>query len=145
MAHPAPAQTQAHAPEPHGDGHSDHDAHHDVNYVKIYWVLVVLLIVSVIGPFVGDALHMKAITLITAFGIAAVKAYIVAANFMHLRFEKRYIVYLMFTAVAFMFLFYAGVSPDVMRHRGRLWENVAAQEEIERAQEAAGQNAHGGH
>ena len=143
MAHPAPAQSHEHTPGPHGDGHHAHDAHH-VNYVKVYWVLLALLIVSVAGPFVGDALHMKAITLVTAFGIALVKAYIVAANFMHLKFEKKYIVYLMVTAIAFMFLFYAGVSPDVMKHRGRQWENVAAQKEIERATQAAGQQ-HGGH
>jgi caa(3)-type oxidase subunit IV len=144
MAHPAPAETHPHAHEPHDHGQHEHDAHHDVNYVKIYWILLVLLVVSVIGPFVGDALHMKSITLITAFGIAVVKAYMVAANFMHLKFEKKYILYLMFTAIAFMFLFYAGVSPDVMKHRGRGWENVAAQQEIERAQQAAGQG-HGGH
>jgi caa(3)-type oxidase subunit IV len=143
MAHPAPAHTEPHAPDPHGAGGHAHEAHH-VNYVKIYWVLMALLIVSVAGPFVGDALHMKAITLITAFGIALVKAYIVAANFMHLKFEKKYIVYLMLTAIAFMFLFYAGVSPDVMKHRGRQWENVAAQQEVERATKAAEQ-PHGGH
>jgi caa(3)-type oxidase subunit IV len=144
MAHPAPAQSQQPAPDPHG--HHEHDAHHHVNYVKIYWILLALLVVSVAGPFVGDALHMKAITLITAFGIAVVKAYMVAANFMHLKFEKKYIVYLMFTAIAFMFLFYAGVSPDVMKHRGRGWENVAAKKEIERAQQqAAEQHKHGGH
>jgi caa(3)-type oxidase subunit IV len=128
-----------------GHGHQPHDDAHHVNYIKIYWTLLALLVVSVIGPFVGDALHMKWITLATAFGIAVIKAYMVAANFMHLRFEKKYILYLMFTAIAFMFLFYAGVSPDVMKHRGRGWENVAAQKEIERAQQAAGQNTHGGH
>jgi caa(3)-type oxidase subunit IV len=145
MAHPAPAHTHDHGSDPHGHGHEHHEhAAHHVNYVKVYWVLLALLIVSVAGPFIGDAFHMKAITLITAFGIALVKAYIVAANFMHLKFEKKYIVYLMFTALAFMFLFYAGVSPDVMKHRGRGWENVAAQKEVERALQATEQ-PHGGH
>jgi caa(3)-type oxidase subunit IV len=143
MAHSAPAASSEHSAGPHGHGPHAHDAHH-VNYVKVYWVLFVLLCVSVAGPFVGDALHMKAITLITAFGIAVVKAYIVAANFMHLKFEKKYVVYLLCTALAFMFLFYAGVSPDVMKHRGRQWENVAAQKEVERATQAA-PPAHGGH
>ena len=142
MAQPATAQ-HAHAHGPHGDGHNEHDAHH-VDYIKIYWVLLVLLGVSVAGPFIGDAFHMKAITLLTAFGIAVVKAYIVAANFMHLKFERKYILYLLFTAIAFMFLFYAGVSPDVMKHRGRGWHNVAAEQETERALKAA-HEAHGGH
>ena len=108
-------------PEPH--------AHHDAgsghtNYVKIYWILLVLLAASVAGPMLG----IQVVTLITAFGIALVKAYLVAANFMHLKVEKRYISYLLFAVVAIMLLFYAGVSPDVMHHRGRQWENVAAQE-----------------
>jgi hypothetical protein len=68
------------------------------------------------------------LTLITAFGIAVVKAYLVAANFMHLKVERRYVTYLLLTVVAIMGLFYAGVSPDVMHHSGRQWENVAAQE-----------------
>ncbi|GIT73411.1 MAG: hypothetical protein Ct9H300mP28_32250 [Pseudomonadota bacterium] len=34
-------------------------------------------------------LEIPVITLITAFGIAIVKAFMVAANFMHLKFEKQ--------------------------------------------------------
>lgn len=131
MAHPVEASAQSHAPEPHGGEHHAHESHH-VNYIKIYWILLALLGVSIAGPEIG----IRAVTLFTAFGIAVIKAYIVAANFMHLKFEKKYVAYLMFTAVAFMFLFYAGVSPDVMQHRGRNWDNVAAKEEIDRAMKA---------
>jgi caa(3)-type oxidase subunit IV len=140
MANPA-----SHSHE-HAHGGEHHGEHHHVEYVKIYFVLLALLIVSVAGPFIGDALKMHWITLVTAFGIAVVKAYMVAANFMHLKFEKKYVSYLMFTALAFMFLFYAGVSPDVMKHRGRNWDNVAAKQETERAQKAhAAQGEHGEH
>ena len=114
----------------HGDPHAvDHVKH----YTKIYWYLVVLFIISFIGPFVGAAVGSKALVLVTAFGIALVKAYLVCAHFMHLNIEKRYIGYLLTTTVVFMFLFYAGVSPDVMEHHGRNWENVAAKHETERA------------
>ena len=121
-----------------------HEAHH-TNYFNVYWTLVVLLLISVCGPLFGH----KVITLITAFGVAVVKAYLVAANFMHLRVEKRYVSYLLLTALAFMALLYAGVSPDVMNHRGRRWENVAAQHEVERAMAeaeaaGAGHGEHGG-
>ena len=44
-----------------------------------------LLVVSVAGPM----LEIKIVTLITAFGIAVVKAYLVAKNFMHLNIEQR--------------------------------------------------------
>jgi caa(3)-type oxidase subunit IV len=118
----------------------EHATHHP-NYFKIYWTLLALLMVSVAGPFIG----IKAVTLITAFGIALVKAYLVAANFMHLKFEKSYIAYLLLTALALLSLFYAGVSPDVMKHRGRQWENVAAQDWSKRALEADKEERESGH
>jgi caa(3)-type oxidase subunit IV len=117
----------------HG-GADPHEADHVKLYTKIYWYLVVLFIISFIGPFVGAAVGSKALVLVTAFGIALIKAYLVCAHFMHLNIEKRYIGYLLTTTVVFMLLFYAGVSPDVMEHHGRNWENVAAKQETERAQ-----------
>ena len=144
----------ANHPESHAHGQGDHAAHahgdHTAQYMKVYWLLLALFTVSVMGPVVAphlaNASGAKVIVLVTAFGIALVKAYLVAANFMHLKIEKRYIVYLMFTALAFMGLFYAGVSPDVMNHRGRQWENVAAQREVDRAMtKAATEGEHGAH
>jgi 4-alpha-glucanotransferase len=45
-----------------------------------------------------------------------------------------------------MLLFFAGVSPDVMKHKGQNWENVAAEAEVERALKAeAAAAAHGEH
>lgn len=131
-------QSQAHEGE-HGKDHGHAD--HHPNYIKIYWILLALLCVSIAGP----ELEIKAVTLITAFGIAFIKAYLVAAHFMHLKVEKRYISYLLLTAVAFMALFYAGTSPDVMNHRGRNWHNVAADQETKRALAAEKLGAHGEH
>jgi len=56
-------------------------------------------------------------------------------------------VYLLVTMLMFMFLFVAGVSPDVLRHDGRNWENEAAKAEVERVleAEAKGGHGHGGH
>ncbi len=90
---------------------------HHPNYVKIWGILCVLLVISVAGPF----LEIQVVTLITAFGIAIVKAYLVAANFMHLNVEKRYIVYLLTTMLVFMLLFFSAVAPDVMKHEGTNW------------------------
>jgi caa(3)-type oxidase subunit IV len=112
----------------HGDhGHGEHS--HEAHYIKIWKILVVLLVVSVIGPM----LEMKVLTLLTAFGIACVKAFLVVKHFMHLNLEKRFVAYFVATALAFMFLFYAGTSPDVMNHTGRNWSNVAAKAETKRA------------
>lgn len=127
----------------------DHD-HGQAHYVKIWAILLVLLIVSVLGPVVAPHLEfgfLKAwmITLMTAFGIAIVKAYLVAANFMHLNVEKKYISYMLATMLMFMLLFFAGTSPDVMKHKGQNWENVAAEAEIERALAEQGEAGHGEH
>jgi caa(3)-type oxidase subunit IV len=131
-----------------GAVHAHHPAHeeaaHIKHYTKIYVQLLVLFLISVMGPVLGEMIGSHAIVLVTAFGIALVKAYLVCAHFMHLNVEKRYIGYLLTTAIVFMLLFYAGVSPDVMEHRGRNWENVAAREETERALKAHGAHPEGG-
>ncbi|MGB5694801.1 MAG: cytochrome C oxidase subunit IV family protein [Polyangiales bacterium] len=130
--------------------HQDHaDDHGQAHYVKIWAVLLVLLVISILGPIVAPHvafgfLQAWMITLMTAFGIAIVKAYLVAANFMHLNIEKKYISYLLATMLTFMLLFFAGVAPDVMKHQGQNWENVAAKSEIERGLEAEAA-AHGEH
>ena len=61
------------------------EAHEHPNYIKIWFLLVVLLLISVAGPM----LEIPVLTLITAFGIAVLKAFLVAANFMHLKFENK--------------------------------------------------------
>jgi caa(3)-type oxidase subunit IV len=97
--------------------HAEHDAHAHPSYVKIWGILLVLLVISVAGPFLG----IQAVTLITAFGIAVVKAYLVAKHFMHITLEKRFIVYMTATVLVFMFLFFAGTAPDVMKPEGHNW------------------------
>jgi len=92
------------------------DMHHP-NYVKIWAVLLILLVISIVGPFLG----IRIVTLLTAFGIAIVKAYLVARNFMHLNIQPRYAIYLLTTALVFMFLLFSGTSPDVMKHEGQRW------------------------
>ncbi len=98
--------------------HVENAEHHDhPPYIKIWGVLLVLLAISVMGPFLG----IQVVTLITAFGIAIVKAYLVAKNFMHLNIEPRFAVYLLCTMLVFMLLFFAGTAPDVMKHEGANW------------------------
>ena len=87
-------------------------------YVKIWGILLVLLVVSVLGPELG----IKWVTLVTAFGIAIVKAWMVANYFMHLNIEKKYITYMLLSMVIFISLFFFGVAPDVMRASGVNWE-----------------------
>ena len=104
--------------------HDDHAAH-EVNYVKIWAILLGLLVVSIVGPMIG----IKIVTLLTAFGIAIIKAYLVAKNFMHLNIEPRFAVYLLCTVLVFMLLFFAGSAPDVMKHEGTNWVKPAVEVE----------------
>jgi len=90
---------------------------HSAHYLKIWAILCGLLAVSVIGPMFG----IRAVTLITAFGIAVVKAYLVAKNFMHINIAARYVTYLVATSLVFMLLFFAGTAPDVMKADGANW------------------------
>ena len=100
-------------------------AEHEINYVRVWAILLCLLVVSILGPFLG----IKIVTLITAFGIAIVKAYLVAKNFMHLNIEPRYAIYLLTTMLVFMLLLFAGSAPDIMKHEGRNWVKPVVHEE----------------
>lgn len=117
-----------HANAAHGD-HAAHERH----YFNVWVILLVLLIISFLGPIVGGKLHdagsitvhtARVITLITAFGIAIYKAWLVAKNFMHVTVQPRYVIYMLSTVLVFMLLFYAGAAPDVMEHEGAHWAKV---------------------
>lgn len=100
---------------------------HHPNYIKIWAILVALLIVSVVGSFSS----IRQVVLIAAFGVAVVKAYLVAKNFMHVNVEKRWVPYLLITCLVFMVILLAGVAPDVMKHSGLHWSNDAAKHAVE--------------
>jgi caa(3)-type oxidase subunit IV len=121
----------AHAPGAPAHGHT--------NYVKIWGILLALLVVSVVGPL----LEIRVLTLITAFGIAVVKAYIVVKYFMHIAIEKKYVAYLVGSMIVLMVLMVGAVAPDVMHHEGANWHNQAAADEVKRGM-AAG-DTHGKH
>src|SRR5579863_10786371 len=87
------------------------------NYVKIWAILVALLIVSVLGSMT----HIRDVVLIAAFGVALVKAYLVAKNFMHVNVEKRWVPYLLIVCLLFVVILFAGVAPDVMKQSGLHW------------------------
>ena len=119
----------------HTAGHGPHR-----NYVKIWGILLVLLVISIVGPFAG----IRVVTLITAFGIALVKAYIVAKNFMHLDIEKPIVHWLLIVTLLLMVLLFAGLSPDVMKHEGRNWKKVKPSHPTEAVgQPAGGDKGHG--
>jgi caa(3)-type oxidase subunit IV len=116
----APAQGTTHPP---GHEHAPHR-----NYVMIWGILVVLLMVSVAGPIVAPKLgHIAGrwVMLSTAFGVALVKAYMVAKNFMHLDIEKPIVHWMLVVALALMVLLYGALAPDVQKGVGQSWKKDA--------------------
>ncbi len=98
------------------------EAYAHPNYVKIWIWLLVLLALSVAGPM----LEIPTLTIITAFGIAIVKAFLVAANFMHLKFEKKIIWFLLIMCFCMLGVFFFGVAPDIMMTEGDQWIDCIA-------------------
>ena len=98
------------------------EAHEHPNYVKIWYWLLVLLAISIAGPM----LEIPAVTIITAFGIAVVKSFLVAANFMHLKFEKKIIWFLLILSIFLLGVFFFGVGSDIMMTEGDQWIDCIA-------------------
>lgn len=105
--------------------------HKHPSYLKIYITLVVLFIVSVVGPEVAPAFGVfaKPVVLLTAFGIAIWKAYLVCAYFMHLKFEKIYAPYILLACLSLLFVFFFGTATDAMFANGHNWVKPVSEEE----------------
>ena len=127
-------------------------------YIRIYFILLGLFVISVLGPVIADVffatpdgisytLTGTILVLTTAFGIAFVKAYLVASKFMHLDVEKPIVWYILTTCVVFMVLFFAAVAPDVKNHSGDNWVNQGAKDAIAAGIEKGRSQLHhhGGH
>lgn len=106
--------------------HSEH-SHGPMYYVKIWAVLLVLLVISLVGPEFG----IRWLTLVTAFGIAVVKALMVCAYFMHLNIEKKFIWYIMLGMLLMVAMFWFGTVTDVMHTSGRNWVKDSSLKVIE--------------
>lgn len=118
---------------------SSHAEHHGPKfYVKIWALLLVLLVISVIGPELGN----RHLTLFTAFGIAIVKALIVAAYFMHLKTEKKYIWYMLYTMLLMVAMFFFGTAGDAMKPDGNNWTNDAAHKLMEQHKGVSSEGHH---
>ena len=86
------------------------DYHGHPKYFLIYTILVGFLLVSLVADWIPS--HTLAVYLI--FLTAIIKAYLVIANFMHLKFEPK-LVMIIFAGGVFMgIFFFLGVYPDTV-------------------------------
>jgi cytochrome c oxidase subunit 4 len=93
-----------------GANHSGHGGHTIVplsTYFRILMVLVVLTVVTVLAAPPITGINLGIFTAIVAFGIASLKAYLVAAYFMHLKYDDRLFTVIMVTCVFFLVLLLA--------------------------------------
>jgi caa(3)-type oxidase subunit IV len=113
MAQTTPTAT---APSPE---HADHDHASDRTYIMLWGVLIVALFAS-LG--LGELGNSNAMVMLI-FGIAAVKAYLVIAHYMHLKLEPLFVKLIMLGAVLVIAICYFGLVPDIVFGAGTLIED----------------------
>jgi caa(3)-type oxidase subunit IV len=80
------------------------------NYVLIWALLVAALGMSML---VGE-MGVPVIAVVLIFTIAVVKAYMVMAYFMHIRFEPLYVTLILGSAVVCLCFLFFGLVPDIV-------------------------------
>src|SRR5688572_20299047 len=104
-----PTATHA-ADEPHG--HTAPMPHHKVNYVAIFFLLVLLTVVTVAVAFVH--LESEFQKVLVALSIASIKAAFVALYFMHLKFEGKLIYLILAVPVFLCLVLVISLIPDIV-------------------------------
>jgi caa(3)-type oxidase subunit IV len=84
------------------------------NYVAVWAWLVLLLIVSVAAAYLP---FPQAATISVIFAVAVAKAVLVAANYMHLRFEQRLIRAIAVAPVLLFLVLTLALLPDIVFNR----------------------------
>ena len=92
---------------PSGGHASDYE---EPNYVLIWGILVSALLISLMLGY----MLLPVVTVVLIFTIAIVKAYLVIAYFMHLRYEPLYIVLIMAAGLACLYFLFFGLVPDIV-------------------------------
>ena len=85
------------------------DYHGHPNYNAIFVALVVLMLASV-----GADMMEGTMGKIVIFALSTVKAYLVIANFMHLKYEPVLVDLFPYLSVALMIVLFFGVAPDTL-------------------------------
>jgi len=85
-------------------------SHAEPNYMKIFWWLLALTIIEVGVVYA----HLPKITMIAALILMALlKAFLVAWNFMHLRFEKMSLILTVGVPLLLLGILLLGLMPDI--------------------------------
>jgi cytochrome c oxidase subunit 4 len=80
------------------------------NYVALWGILVAALLVSLL---LGE-MKIPVLAVVLIFTVAVAKAYLVAAYYMHLRYEPLFIVIILLAGLATLYVLVFGLVPDVV-------------------------------
>jgi caa(3)-type oxidase subunit IV len=83
---------------------------HHPNYVAIWGVLVAALLISLLL----GSIDVPVVAVVLIFSLALVKAYLVAAYFMHLKFEPFFIVMILAAGLLCLYFLFFGLVPDIV-------------------------------
>ncbi|MDZ7362566.1 MAG: cytochrome C oxidase subunit IV family protein [candidate division KSB1 bacterium] len=89
-------------------------AHIRPNYVAVWAWLVFLLVISLAAVYLPFS---QAVTITLIFAVAAVKAFLVAVNFMHLKFEQRLVHLIALVPVVLFIIMTVTLIPDIVYNR----------------------------
>lgn len=87
--------------------------HNRPNYIAVWAWLVLLLGLSLAAVFLPFS---PAVTVTLIFVIAAVKAFLVAVNFMHLKFEQRLVRLIAIVPLVLFIIMTLTLIPDIAYH-----------------------------
>jgi caa(3)-type oxidase subunit IV len=85
------------------------------NYVAIWGVLMAALLVSLFLAYMQHAFLAACLI----FLVAIVKAFLVVAFYMHLKFEPAHVVAIVFAGVLALAVLFLGLYPDIVHVYGR--------------------------
>ena len=93
---------------------AEHEEHFP-NYLLVWGVLLVLTATSIVASFLVNefAPVLEMVLLAFLFILGVIKASLVVANFMHLRYERRFLWVLGLIALFFVGFFIAGTFFDI--------------------------------
>jgi cytochrome c oxidase subunit 4 len=80
------------------------------NYVALWGILVAALLVSLL---LGE-MKIPVLAVVLIFTVAVAKAYLVAAYYMHLRYEPLFIVIILLAGLVTLYVLFFGLVPDVV-------------------------------
>ena len=100
------------------------NAAHAKSPYKMYWVTWAILLVITVAMLAAEAFHMPRFFLVVfLLAFMMVKAIMIGGNFMHLRFEKRNLAFMVFTGIVvttlILFLYIAPESKHVLENTVR--------------------------